>query len=113
MGQQCQEAAPDFPAQAAIIWYAAAKVLSTGLSALPPHVLPFVVAGLVYGAITAVAAVMAPDRVKKLIPSSSGVSLGLMLGPYIPGSMVLGCLIFSWLGKRWYACKEKALNDFI
>ena len=23
------------------------------------------------------------------------------------------CLIFSWLGKRWYACKEKALNDFI
>lgn len=96
----CLEAAPNFPAQAAQVWYAAAKVLAEGFDALPHGVMPFAIGGLVYGAVMALAQRLAPAYAR-WTPSSSGVSLGLLLGPYIPLSMLIGCAVFTALEKRF------------
>eukprot|EP00500_Bicosoecida_sp_ms1_P002481 CAMPEP_0203807002 /NCGR_PEP_ID=MMETSP0115-20131106/820_1 /ASSEMBLY_ACC=CAM_ASM_000227 /TAXON_ID=33651 /ORGANISM="Bicosoecid sp, Strain ms1" /LENGTH=768 /DNA_ID=CAMNT_0050715669 /DNA_START=41 /DNA_END=2343 /DNA_ORIENTATION=- len=103
---QCDPSLPNcesfaFPAQAALIWYKAAQVLSTGVSALPTHVLPFAAVGLGYGTLSAYLNRYLPPDKKKWFPSSIAISLGLLLGPYLPLAMLMGCLLDIVLKRRF------------
>ena len=109
-----------------MVWYNAAIVLSEGLDALPPKVLPVVVFAIVYAAFVQVQRARGggggaarrflggcaaaswqiankfwvPKEKKVWVPSTVAVSLGLLLGPYLPLAMLFGCVLFMWWEKR-------------
>lgn len=106
-----------FPAPAALVWYNAAMVscivlekytgcvitpllcvqaLSDGIHSLPNGVIPFTIAGLVYGTVAAVLRKFLPQRFAVYIPSSIALSLGILLGPSIPLAFLLGALMFRY-----------------
>lgn len=76
-------------------------MLSEGVSSLPVDVLPWAVAGLAYGTLSAFLNKYLPAEKKKWMPSSIAISLGLLLGPYLPMAMLLGCLLDLAIKARW------------
>jgi uncharacterized oligopeptide transporter (OPT) family protein len=82
-----------------VCWFA--QLLSEGISALPPGVIPFTIFGLVYGAVAAVLKKVLAPRFVKYIPSSIALALGILLGPALSLDFFLGAVGFWWWQHRF------------
>jgi len=103
IGQQGQP--PAFAAPAAQAWLAVARVFQEGFEALPPLARSGIWIAVVAGvALTALERLFAqlPERavvrqLRQLIPSASGLGLGLMIPLFYPLSMLIGALsAWAW-----------------
>ena len=92
-----EDAAPAFPAPAAQAWKAVAEVFRDGIQSMHPMHQQAIVVGLVVGALLVTMETFAPKNVKKWLPSSTGIGLGLILPFQYPLSMFVGALVtFGW-----------------
>jgi OPT family oligopeptide transporter len=95
---------PAFPAPSAQQWKAVAEVFKHGLENLHPMSQEAIKWGVLVGVVLALAELYAPRRVKKWLPSPTGVGLGFVLPFFYPLSMFLGAAfgaIATRLDKRW------------
>jgi uncharacterized oligopeptide transporter (OPT) family protein len=90
---------PPFPAPGAQSFLAVAKLFERGLSQLAPFARAGLVWGLVLGVALELLAQLAPERVRRFVPSAMGIGLGLMLPFQYPLSMVIGAFV-AWLWQR-------------
>jgi uncharacterized oligopeptide transporter (OPT) family protein len=86
---------PVFPAPAAQQWKAVAMLFRLGLDSFHPVLRDCIFAGLAIGALLALLERFAPERMRKFVPSATGVGLGLILPFNFPLAMFLGALL-SW-----------------
>ena len=84
--------APKFPAPAAQAWRAVAEVFKFGLENLHPTHQKAIVWGLIAGAVMVVLERLLP-KVKKWLPSATGIGLGFILPFQYPFSMLIGAFI--------------------
>lgn len=100
--------APKFPAPSAQAWKAVAEVFRMGLSNMHPMHQQAIVWGLVLGAIM-VALEQGFPKIKRFLPSATGIGLGLILPFQYPFSMLLGALIAS----GWGASSKKTADTYL
>jgi uncharacterized oligopeptide transporter (OPT) family protein len=91
--------APAFPAPAAQQWKAVAEVFKYGLANLHPMSREAIYWGLAVGAALAVLEIFAPARLKKWVPSATGIGLGFVLPFFYPLAMFMGA-VFAELARR-------------
>jgi OPT family oligopeptide transporter len=84
--------APAFPAPAAQQWKAVAEVFKYGLANLHPMSREAIYWGLAVGAILALLEILAPARLKKWVPSATGIGLGFVLPFFYPLAMFMGAV---------------------
>lgn len=89
-----------FPAVAAQQWKAVAEVFKYGLANLHPMSQVAIGWGLRVGVALAVVEIIVPKRFKHLVPSPTGLGLGMVLPFFYPLAMFLGAL-FGALATRW------------
>ena len=89
-----------FPAVAAQQWKAVAEVFKYGLANLHPMSQTAIAWGAGVGAALAVAEILVPKRYKKLVPSPTGLGLGMVLPFFYPLAMFLGAL-FATIATAW------------
>lgn len=88
-----------FPAPSALVWMGVAKVLSQGLSTLPPSaVLAMIIAGI-FGVIIVVVDKIFP-KARPYTPSCAALGVALTIPAYTSFSMFLGALIAYFLEKK-------------
>ena len=85
--------APAFPAPGAQQWKAVAEVFKYGLGNLHPMSQTAIRYGLVIGVVLAVAELLVPKRLKKWVPSPTGIGLGLVLPFFYPLAMFTGAVL--------------------
>jgi uncharacterized oligopeptide transporter (OPT) family protein len=90
--------APAFPAPAAQAWLAVAQVFQKGIDNLHPMARQCIVWGLIAGAVLVVIEQLFP-KLRKGMPSATGVGLGFILPFFNPLSMLLGALL-AWMWAR-------------
>jgi OPT family oligopeptide transporter len=86
----------ELPAPAAKVWAGVAQVLAKGLDALPKHALTAMVIGGVIGIVLTLIEEFAPPRIKKWMPSSTGLGIAGVIPAFNCISMFAGALI-AWL----------------
>ena len=94
------------PAPAAVIWSGMAKLLSQGLSAVPPYAWIAIVVGTVLGVLLGIPV---SGKWKKYLPSALGVGIGIVIPVVYTSIMFLGSLLGAILGKFFPAWKENSL----
>ncbi len=102
-------AAPAFPAPAAQAWKAVAEVFRDGIQSMHPMHQQAIAIGLVVGALLVTLETFAPKGVKKYLPSSTGVGLGLILPFQYPLSMFVGAILTF----GWQTANEKNAEDYV
>ena len=95
-----------WPAPAAQVWAAVARLLSTGLSALHPTARAGLVIGGLIGLLLPTLSRVAP-KANRFIPSATGLGLAMVIPFYNSLSMFLGALIVLILTARKPALAEK------
>ncbi len=101
--------APAFPAPAAQAWKAVAEVFRDGIQSMHPMHQQAIAVGLVAGALLVTMETFAPKNVKKWLPSSTGIGLGLILPFQYPLSMFVGALLTF----GWQSASEKSAEDYV
>ncbi len=92
--------APRFPAPAAQAWKAVAEVFRMGLENMHPMHRQAILAGLIIGVILLLLETFLP-KMRKWLPSATGLGLGLILPFQYPLSMLLGALVaWGWSRKN-------------
>lgn len=99
---------PAFPAPAAQAWKAVAEVFRDGIGNMHPVHQKAIVVGLVVGAVLVVLEQTLP-KVKKWLPSSTGLGLGFILPFNYPLAMLAGAVL-AWI---WQRRDEKAAEDYL
>jgi OPT family oligopeptide transporter len=89
----------DLPAPAAKVWAGVAEMLAKGLEALPKGALVAVLVGGAIGILLAVAEELAPPRVRKFLPSATGLGIAGVIPAFNSVSMFMGALV-AWLLAR-------------
>ncbi|MBI5266918.1 MAG: OPT/YSL family transporter [candidate division Zixibacteria bacterium] len=89
-----------WPAPAAQVWAAVARLLSTGLGALHPTARLGMLTGAVIGIILPLLPRVLPQKTHKFIPSAMGVGLAFVIQFYNSLSMFLGASIATVIMKR-------------
>jgi uncharacterized oligopeptide transporter (OPT) family protein len=82
-------------------WAGFAEVLSAGLSALPPGAGTALLVGSVLGIILAILEMKAGPRVKKWVPSATGIGIGMLVPATVIVTMFLGSVIGAIWQKRF------------
>ena len=90
--------APNFPAPAAQAWAAVANVFKNGIASMHPMHQRAIFFGLVLGVVLTLLERATP-KVKKYLPSATGVGLGMILPFQYPLAMLIGAVI-AWLWNR-------------
>ena len=96
-----------WPAPAAQVWAAVARLLQSGFTALHPTARMGILFGGIVGVILQVAEAMMPARLSKFIPSPMGIGLAMVIPFYNSASMFIGALIYRVLGKKRPDIAEK------
>lgn len=92
-------AAPRFPAPSAQAWKAVAEVFRTGLASMHPTHQQAILWGLLLGAVMVGVEHLLP-RAREVLPSPTGLGLGLILPFQYPLSMLIGAAIaWGWRHK--------------
>ena len=89
-----------WPAPAAQVWAAVARLLSTGLGALHPTARWGMVTGGLIGIILPLLPRFLPEKTHKYIPSATGVGLAFVIQFFNSLSMFIGALIALILEKK-------------
>jgi OPT family oligopeptide transporter len=89
-----------FPAVAAQQWKAVAEVFKFGLANLHPMSQVAIYWGAGVGVVLALAEIFVPKRYKRLLPSPTGLGLGMVLPFFYPLAMFLGAL-FGTIASIW------------
>ncbi|MBX3264656.1 MAG: OPT/YSL family transporter [Labilithrix sp.] len=89
-----------FPAVAAQQWKAVAEVFKFGLANLHPMSQTAIWWGAGVGVALALAEIVAPKRIKRFLPSPTGLGLGMVLPFFYPLAMFLGAL-FGAVATAW------------
>lgn len=89
-----------FPAVAAQQWKAVAEVFKFGLANLHPMSQTAIAWGAGAGVVLALAEIFVPKRYRKLVPSPTGLGLGMVLPFFYPLAMFLGSL-FGTVATAW------------
>ncbi|MCK6522680.1 OPT/YSL family transporter [Myxococcota bacterium] len=93
-------AAPQFPAPSAQAWRAVAEVFKTGLGNMHPMHQQAIVYGLGVGAVLAAAEELLP-KLRRYLPSATGLGLGFILPFQYPFSMLLGAILaWAWTTRK-------------
>jgi putative OPT family oligopeptide transporter len=95
---------PMFAAPGAQQWKAVAEVFRVGLGNFHPFARQCIVVGLCVGALLALVERFAPERIRRFMPSATGVGLGFILPFYYPLAMFLGAslaFIAERIDKAW------------
>jgi uncharacterized oligopeptide transporter (OPT) family protein len=87
-----------FPAPSAQMWLATAKVVTRGLGAVPPLVQQAMLLGVIAGVALTTLEHFAP-RLRRWLPSATGIALGLVIPFQYPLSLFIGALL-GWLWNR-------------
>jgi OPT family oligopeptide transporter len=95
-----------WPAPAAQIWAAVAKLLGAGLHSLHPAALSGLVVGLIVGVALPALEIMFP-KAKKFIPSATALGLAFVIPFFNSLSMFLGALIALIMEKKTPVLAEK------
>ncbi len=90
--------APAFPAPAAQAWLAVAQLFQKGVGSLHPMARTCILWGLVAGALLVLAELAFP-RLRRWLPSPTGIGLGFILPFFNPLSMLMGALL-AWAWTR-------------
>lgn len=98
-----------FPAPAAQVWAAVARLLSTGLNALHPTARYGMLTGGIVGIIVPLLPRVLPEKTHKFIPSATGLGLAMVIQFYNSLSMFLGAVIVLILQKA----KPKVAEDYV
>jgi len=80
-----------FPAPAAQVWKAVAELLARGISELPPYALASIWIGLAVGALLTALEKLFP-RVRRLLPSPTGLGMAFVFQGYSAVAMFLGAV---------------------
>jgi uncharacterized oligopeptide transporter (OPT) family protein len=80
-----------FPAPSSMVWAGVSKMLSSGMSALPPTARVGALCGALLGVVLVLLERWAPARAKPFIPSASGLGLAIV----IPGSSSISFFVGS------------------
>jgi uncharacterized oligopeptide transporter (OPT) family protein len=102
------DAAPAYPAPAAQSWKAVAELFKYGFGNMHPTHRTLMLWGAVIGAILVLAETYMP-KLKKYLPSATGLGLGLILPFQYPFAMMLGALI----GWAWTKKSEKHSDTYL
>lgn len=89
------------PAPAAAAWAGVAKLLKDGPSNLPAYALHAIVAGVIVGALLAVAEELGPRSLKRWLPSATGLGIAFVIDAHDSLAMLAGAVI-AWLLRRYY-----------
>jgi putative OPT family oligopeptide transporter len=89
-----------WPAPAAQVWAAVARLLSTGLSALHPTARLGMLTGGIIGIIVPLLPRMLPEKYHKFCPSATGLGLAMVIQFYNSLSMFIGAVIATLLQKK-------------
>jgi uncharacterized oligopeptide transporter (OPT) family protein len=89
-----------FPAPAVMVWAAVSRALTKGVAALPQQVVILVVIAFGAGILLSVAERIAPERLKRYIPSPAGLGIAMVLPASMSVTMALGALIGHVLRHR-------------
>ncbi|MCK6507477.1 OPT/YSL family transporter [Myxococcota bacterium] len=100
--------APAFPAPAAQAWKAVAEVFKMGLANMHPMHQKAIFVGLALGVVITVLELSLP-KLRKWLPSATGLGLGLILPFQYPLSMLLGAVIAYFWNKKDAAQSEAYL----
>ena len=92
--------APQFAAPGAHQFQAIAELLQHGLASLAPLQRQLVVIGAIAGVVLASVERLAPVRVRRWLPSTAGLGLGLLLPLATSVSMVLGAALAALFARR-------------
>ncbi len=101
-------AAPAFPAPAAQAWKAVAEVFKHGLENMHPMHQKAIFVGAGIGVVLTVLDAALP-KLRKWLPSATGLGLGIILPFNYPLSMLIGATI-AWL---WTRSNEKSADDYL
>ncbi|MBY0471201.1 OPT/YSL family transporter [bacterium] len=100
-----------WPAPAAQVWAAVAKLLASGLHALHPAARAGLLWGLVVGAVLTTLEKLFP-KYSKFIPSATGIGLAFVIPFFNSLSMFIGALIALVLEKKWPKYADKYVITF-
>jgi putative OPT family oligopeptide transporter len=103
------EAAPAFPAPAAQAWRAVAEVFRDGIGSMHPMHQQAIVIGLIFGAILVSLEHFSPKERRSMLPSATGIGLGLILPFQYPLSMFVGAVITA----GWQRQNAQSAEDYI
>lgn len=88
---------PKYPAPAAQAWKGVADIFKFGLDNMHPMHQQAIVWGLILGAAMVLMETFAPGKLRKWMPSATGIGLGMILEFKYPLSMLIGALIaYLW-----------------
>lgn len=93
-------ASKNFPAPAAEVWASVAKLLSQGLGSLHPTILVGMAVGAVLGIALTVADQYAPAKVKKWLPSATGLGLACVINFADSIAFLIGAVV-AYLWDKW------------
>lgn len=96
-----------WPAPAAQIWAGVARLLATGLHALPTGAAAGLAVGCVVGVVLALIEDLVPKHLKKYTLSSTAVGIAWVIPAWNSISMFVGALLAWWLGRRHPAAAER------
>ena len=100
--------APAFPAPAAQAWKAVAEVFKLGIENMHPMHQKAILVGLALGAVLVMLEQFLP-KLKKFLPSPSGLGLGFILPFQYPFSMLLGAILAAF----WTMRSPQSAKDYI
>jgi uncharacterized oligopeptide transporter (OPT) family protein len=100
---------PAFPAPAATSWKAVAEVFKNGLDHMHPTHQTLIYYGLAAGVFLVLLEANLPQKLKKWVPSASGIGLGLILPCFYPISMFIGATA-AW---AWQKTSAKSAERFL
>ncbi len=99
---------PAYPAPAAQAWLAVAKVFEAGISTLHPMARQGIIWGLVIGAGLLLLETFLP-KLRRFLPSATGVGLGFILPFNYPLSMLIGAVV-AW---AWTRRNKVKADDYL
>jgi len=97
-----------FPAPAAQAWKAVAEVFQNGIESMHPMHQNAIFWGLAIGAVLVVAEQLLP-KLKKFLPSATGMGLGFILPFFYPLSMLVGAVIAF----VWQKADDQSAKDYV
>lgn len=96
-----------WPAPAAQVWATVAKLLSQGIDKLEPHKLVAIEVAAAVGAFFAIVEAVASAKIKRWLPSISGIGIAMTVGFVNTFSMFIGACVAWAVQKRWPDLAER------
>ena len=99
----------EMPAPAAKVWASVAKMLASGLAALPPGAVPAMIVAAVLGVALALGDEFLPARWRRFWPSATGLGIAGVIPAFNSVSMFIGAAVAAWFMRA----KPKAADDYL